>query len=75
MTKNLLNKVESLDKYVIKNELTLYKFSPPCEYKRRDTGKTADVIDECRTIKETVENLAYPQANVAYCYIETRNNH
>lgn len=75
MSENLLNKVESLDKLTNKNEISLYKFSPPCEYKRYEAVKSVDIIDECRTIRENIEDLAYPQANVAYCYIETRNKY
>lgn len=75
MSENLLNKVESLDKSINKNTVSLYKFSPPCKYKRYEAVKSSDIVEECRTIRENIEDFASTPSNVAYCYIETRNKY
>lgn len=75
MTKKLINKIDSLNKSINKNAVSLYKFRSPCKYKSFKAAESSDIVEECRTIKESIEDLAFPQSSMAYCRIEIRNKY
>ncbi|MEI7474038.1 MAG: hypothetical protein WCK67_04605 [bacterium] len=73
MSNELFNIVNTIDKYIGKNKMTCYKFNYPCEYKRCEVAKSIDIVDEYKTLKETVENLSFQSSDLAYSYVEVRN--